>query len=298
MTQRGFGGDWTVEKLERLRKYLHAYTTIFKGNQQARFYSITYVDAFAGTGICNLPLRAESPSPLFGGLTEGDTQEAREFISGSARVALETEPSFDRFLFVERDPKCAERLIDLRTDFPEKGERVVVEVADANQYLMEWCHKTDWHRNRAVVFLDPFGMQVEWALIKAIADTQAIDLWLLFPLGVAVNRLLTRREPPPESWARALTRIFGTDEWQPAFYTRHKQFTLFGQEERFERQADLTAVGEFFVQRLQTVFAGVAKDPLPLVNSRNVPLYLLCFAAGNPKGAPLAVRIAQDVLRK
>jgi three-Cys-motif partner protein len=298
MTQRSFGGDWTVDKLDRLRKYLQAYTTILKRNPQAQFFSITYVDAFAGTGICNLPLRAESPSPLFGELTEGETQEAREFISGSARIALETEPSFDRFLFVEQDPECAKRLTDLRTDFPERAARIVVQVADANQYLMEWCHHTDWRRNRAVVFLDPFGMEVEWNLIKAIAETRAIDLWLLFPLGVAVNRLLTRSEPPPEHWARALTRTFGTDEWQSAFYTRHKQFTLFGLEERHERQADLTAVGDFFVRRLQTAFAAVAKNPLPLVNSRNVPLYLLCFAAGNPKGAPTAVRIAQDVLRR
>jgi hypothetical protein len=27
-----------------------------------------------------------------------------------------------------------------------------------------------------------------------------------------------------------------------------------------------------------------------------VPIYLLCFAAGNPKGAPTAVKIAKDIL--
>lgn len=31
-------------------------------------------------------------------------------------------------------------------------------------------------------------------------------------------------------------------------------------------------------------------------NSKNVPLYLLCFAAGNPRGGPIAVKIAQDIL--
>ncbi len=35
-------------------------------------------------------------------------------------------------------------------------------------------------------------MQVDWKTIEAVAATKAIDLWLLFPLGVGVNRLLTR----------------------------------------------------------------------------------------------------------
>jgi hypothetical protein len=36
MAKHTFGGGWTSEKLERVRKYLCAYTTIFKGNVRAR----------------------------------------------------------------------------------------------------------------------------------------------------------------------------------------------------------------------------------------------------------------------
>ena len=43
-----FGGEWTKEKLDRLAKYLHAYTTIFTRNPGARFFDTVYVDAFAG----------------------------------------------------------------------------------------------------------------------------------------------------------------------------------------------------------------------------------------------------------
>lgn len=56
-------------------------------------------------------------------------------------------------------------------------------------------------------------------------------------------------------------------------------------------------IGEYFLNRLRTVFAGVAMNPLVLTNSKNCPLYLLCFAAGNPKGAKVAVKIAEDILR-
>lgn len=34
MTEHRFGGAWTQEKLERIGKYLPAYTTIFKANAE------------------------------------------------------------------------------------------------------------------------------------------------------------------------------------------------------------------------------------------------------------------------
>lgn len=50
MAQHEFGGDWTAEKLERLRKDLSAYMTIFTKNHMARYITTIYVDGFAGTG--------------------------------------------------------------------------------------------------------------------------------------------------------------------------------------------------------------------------------------------------------
>ena len=43
------------------------------------------------------------------------------------------------------------------------------------------------------------------------------------------------------------------------------------------------------------IFARVAPKPYVLRNSKNTPLNLFCFAAGNPKGAPTAVKIAQEI---
>jgi three-Cys-motif partner protein len=139
-------------------------------------------------------------------------------------------------------------------------------------------------------------MPVDWATVEAIAETKAVDVWLLFPLGVAVNRLLTRSDPPSGGWAEALTRIFGTTAWREEFYRKHEEQTLFGGEVSQRKEADFDQIGRFFVSRLKTVFAKVAENPLPLRNSTNAPLYLLCFAAGNEKGAPTAVRIAAHIL--
>src|SRR5690606_546401 len=95
-----------------------------------------------------------------------------------------------------------------------------------------------------------------------------------------------------------LNSLFGTTDWFDAFYETEISATLFGEEQRTKKVVNLEQIGRYFVSRLKTVFPKVAEDPLPLYNSRNNPLYLLCFAAGNPRGASLAVKIAQDILSK
>src|SRR5216683_3510713 len=77
--------------------------------------------------------------------------------------------------------------------------RCVFRHGDANTVLKAWCRERDLKKERAVVFLDPYGMQVEWSTIEALAATKAVDLWYLFPLGVGVLRLLTYRGDIEES---------------------------------------------------------------------------------------------------
>ena len=74
--------------------------------------------------------------------------------------------------------------------------------------------------------------------------------------------------------------------------------TLFGTEEDHVEKASVEVIGKYFNGRLKTLFAGVAEKPAVLRNSRMSPLYLLCFAAANEKGAPIALRIAEHILRK
>lgn len=66
-------------------------------------------------------------------------------------------------------------------------------------------------------------------------------------------------------------------------------------EERVVKATNET-IGRYFNDRLKLVFAGVA-EPGVLRNSANCPLYLLFFAAGNPKGAPTALNIANHLLK-
>ena len=139
-------------------------------------------------------------------------------------------------------------------------------------------------------------MGIEWQTIQAIAATQAIDMWLLFPLGIAVNRLLRRDGNIDQNLSERLDLLFGTHDWFDAFYETDMEPTLFGAQSVTRKVANLRLIGEFFVERLGRLFAQVASNPLPLLNSHNNPLYLLCFAVGNPRGASIAVRIAEHIL--
>lgn len=286
------GGIWTEEKLARVRKYLSAYATIMK-KQSFRF---AYIDAFAGTGYRTLKENENSSEFMFPEMAESEVQD---FIDGSARVALEVLPQFDKYIFIEKDKNHFSELQRLKDDFPSLRNRIKLVHADGNTHVQELC-QYDWlsKRRRAVLFLDPYGMEVKWQTIEAIANTKAIDLWILFPLGVAVNRLLRVNGQIDESIRKTLDEFFGAADWFDECYKEEEDTSLFENSSELRKVADWNAIENYFIERLDSIFVKVADNPLRLHNSRGNPLYLLCFAAGNPRGASTAVKIAQDILKQ
>jgi three-Cys-motif partner protein len=224
--------------------------------------------------------------------------EGDDLLRGSVRVALETDPPFDRYLFIEKNAKWAGELERLKEDFPARAPAIQIECGNANEVLQRWCASSDWSRQRAVVFLDPFGMQTSWSTVETLARTEGVDLWYLFPLGQGLNRLLPRDRPPDDVNAACVTRVLGTDTWHKAFYRSQFRSGLFEDLERWEKQVGFEELKAFLVNRLRSVFAEVAPRPRELRNSKNTPLFLLCFAASNPKGARTAVKIASHLLTR
>jgi len=132
MAKHEFGGDWTTDKLERVRKYLHEYMKIFSRNPRAQYFTTTYVDAFAGTGSRTDSASRGTELELFA--PEADL-EAEEYKKGSARIALEVQPPFGRYVFIERD---ADRVGDLRqlvAQFAATQDAVKIVQGEANDFL-------------------------------------------------------------------------------------------------------------------------------------------------------------------
>lgn len=300
MALQKFGSHWTEDKLGRVGEYFERYNVALK-NQP---FSREYIDAFAGTGYREVRDEAGGGGLMFPGLVEPEVQR---FLDGSARKALKVEPGFQSFTFIEKDPTKVGELQKLREEFPDKPIRI--ECGDANVQVQSICRE-GWDYRRAVLFLDPFGMQVSWQTLEAVARTKCIDVWLLFPLGVAISRLLKRDGDIDEVLCRRLDFVFGDRSWQESFYKTEApvkptavQRNLFDREDdaaepEYPWKFDFSGIESYFKARLRTIFARVADNPVRLRNSKNIPLYLLFFMAGNEKGAPIAVKIAESIMSR
>jgi three-Cys-motif partner protein len=142
-------------------------------------------------------------------------------------------------------------------------------------------------------------MQVNWTTIEAIARTEHIDLWYLFPVGT-VQRLLQREGRISSGWKAALDRLLGDDRWRTEFYETVREPTLFGDQTRESKVADVAAIEGYVRKRLGQVFrGGIAQNTLQLRNSKGSCMYLLFFACGNPnpRAYGLALKIAQHLLK-
>lgn len=278
--EHSFGGVWTLIKLEALEKYLAAFNIALSKQNFTRIY----IDAFAGTGRCDIKIDGEKSS-----------------IEGSARRALSTIPSFDKFCFIEVRPRKLAALRALEAEYPAKSIEVIPD--DANAALRALCDKYEWKNERAVLFLDPFGMHVEWTTLQAVANTKAVDVWYLFPYSGLYRQAALDADAIDADKEEALTRVLGTDEWRRAFYTAKRQINLFGDNDGQERKVNHRQMLDFVSQRLRSLFPAVAEPKIlyqagDSKNPSGAPLFALYFAAANPKPAAygLAMRIAKDIL--
>jgi three-Cys-motif partner protein len=276
MTLPKFGGSWTEQKLEILRRYLDRYTTVLK----KWGFTLYYVDGFAGAGSY-----IES---------RDDYAEFDEFRQGSARIALAIDDKpFDKLVFVEKEASSAETLFQIRGEYPDRQIEIIQ--GDANDRVPRFCHNMG-DFDRAVVFLDPYATEVSWSTVEAIAASQKIDCWILFPL-MAVTRMMPTDKEPDEATANQLDRIFGGRDYWRQRYQDSPQLSLLDDEPRRERAPGSQQIADSYRGRLNEVFYRVAKTPRTLRNSKNVPLFELFFAAGNLKGAGIAVEIADHILK-
>lgn len=217
-------------------------------------------------------------------------------MDGSVRKVLSLEQAFHHYWFVEDNHvHAADLKAMVDTDFPDRAPDCHIETKDANEFLLEWSDRLG-PMDRAVVFLDPYGMDVRWPTVERLAATSKIDLWMLFPSS-SVIRMLPKQGPPDEAWSHRLSEFFGDESWKDEFYQEEFIDDLFGRQKATRRSVTEESVANYLLRRLRAIFTNVVEAPLVLRNSRRSPLFMLVFAAGNHKGAQIAVRIAGDIIR-
>jgi three-Cys-motif partner protein len=283
----------TERKLNALGKYLQAYSIALKDQGFARIY----VDAFAGSGT-----RTETTAalPLFG------LDEPQEMSTpGSASIALAVNPPFDTLAFFESDPDRFRRLEELKLAHPDRN--VALRQGDANDFVRRLCTRMPWHRAQAgikgmrgVVFLDPYGMEVEWNTVEAIAETEALDCWYFFPLSGLYRNAPHDPTKLDSSNQASLDRVLGTQDWRQRWYDHAVAPTnLFETVEQAVVRADVDAIEAYVGERLKTVFRGAVLPPMRLRHNGGAPMASLFFAVSNPsdKAIGLATKIAGHILK-
>ncbi|MAQ18803.1 MAG: hypothetical protein CMN30_28905 [Sandaracinus sp.] len=262
------GGEWTRQKLEVLEKYLVAYTQVLK-NQPFR---TAYIDALAGTGYrADADLPPASEQVIFPDLA---ADEPQELLDGSASIALRLERAFSKYIFIERSRARCAQLEKLKDEFADRASDIEIVQGDANDEIRPLCAK-NWQHHCAVMFLDPYGLQVEWSTVEAIAQTRAVDLWLLFPLGIGINRLLPKHGEIPDSWRRRIDLFLGTDDWYEEFYRVEASPTLFGTKDEQLVKAGMDVIGQYSLERLGGV---LPTSPSPVFFETAQAALSTCFA--------------------
>lgn len=297
---REFGGTWSESKLDCVEEYARGYLQVM---QKQSWCELHYVDAFAGRGKQALKSGPSSQEleDIFGSRSErADTEE---FLVGSAlralRASARSARPFDRFLFIDADEGSCRELQELvSSDFPAASHIVDVVCNDANMQLERYLDSVKWSNTRALVFLDPYGLEVDWGLIQRLAATDACDVWYLFPLG-GVIRMMTADGQMPNSWVARLDRLFGTHDWHREFYKPSSQKSLFGgDDEVLMKDASTQHVVDYVRNRLSSAFTAVS-DAGVLRNRKGAPLFALLLGVSNPSPAAqtAALRIANHLVK-
>ena len=287
-----FGSVSTDLKINMVGDYLRAFTTALR----THFSSLLYIDAFAGTGERTVRRAAEP-----GGIWNDATPERIERLKGSARIALDTDPTFTELHFIDSNPKhCAALEALVAADGAANSSRIAkVWLGDANDELKRILEAKSWSGCRGVLFLDPYGMNVPWSTLENVRATEALDVWYLVSLAGLYRQAPRNARDLTGDKRAAITRMLGTDEWEREWYSRRPEANLFDDlDETYSRTADVKMIEAYTTKRLRALFPAVL-EPLTLRNDRGLPMSSLYFMVSNPnpKAIAPARRIADHILK-
>lgn len=292
-----WGGDWTEQKLDAFEKYVKAYLTILNTYKHKNGWETIYFDGFAGSGNRSKDIEPIDESQLFDSKDIEITPEEYNVYRGAAERVLNIKDNegFDYYYFNEPHQESLTSLKEKLEPFVKEGKKIIYRDEDANVELSKLAVAfAANNKYRGLILLDPFGMQINWKSIEKLKGLN-VDIWILIPTGVIINRLLKRDGELllPEK----LETFFGIPqvEIKKFFYHTKIANTLFGEELVINKIPNsIKKIAELYIKRLKNIFPYVTEQPLVLNNSLNLPIFHFAFASRNKN----AVKIAKDIIGK
>ena len=214
-------GFWTELKHSIIKEYASVYSSILTKTQLTHIY----IDAFAGLG-------------------EHISRITQSVVPGSPTIALETEPPFKEYYFIDIDP---DRANNLSTKYTNRSD-VHVYQGDCNEKLLTDVFPKVKYTNfrRGLCILDPYGLDLKWEVIKTAGEMKSIDMFLNFPIQ-DINRNVLRRDRTsvyPGSINR-MNSFWGDNTWMQA------GFSTVGNMFEYETKVDNDTFAMAFQERLQ-----------------------------------------------
>ena len=260
-------GQWSEIKLDIIRDYAAAYSRILSAQKWAKHL---YIDAFAGAGVHT-------------------SKTTGKFIKGSPTNALSVEPKFAEYYFIDTNKL---KVSSLRKIAGERDDVFIFE-EDCNIILLENIFPIIFKekRIRALCILDPYGLHLDWQVIEQAGKTNAIDIFINFPI-MDINMNVGKRDKSKvkKSQIMRMDKFWGDKSWQSIMW--NSKWSLFP---GFESKAKNDELAEAFRDRLKTVagFVNVPK-PIEMRNTTNSTLYYLFFASPKAVGG----KVVKDIFEK
>jgi len=263
-------GYWSEVKLDIIQKYASAYSTIISKQDYIRGH--VYIDGFAGAGT-------------------HISKTTKQFVAGSPRNALNVEPPFTEYHFIDLNSGK----VDLLREMSSECENVKVYEGDCNKILLEQILPLVKYSDfkRALCVLDPYGVHLDWEVMYTAGQMKSVEIFLNFSvMDMNMNILRRNRSKVDETQIARMDAFWGDSSWREAAYI--KAPSLFDDID-IEEKTNNDAVAKAFQKRLKEV-AGFAfvPDPIPMRNTTGATVYYLFFASPNKTGG----RIVKDIFEK
>jgi three-Cys-motif partner protein len=248
-------GYWSEIKLDIVGQYALQYSRILASRKNPKLHHV-YIDAFAGSG-------------------KHISRTTRDTVRGSPQIALDIIPPFKEYYFIDID---GAKVAELKKIVANRPEAHVLE-GDCNSKLLTdvFPHVMYKDFRRGLCLLDPYGLDLDWEVIKTAGQMNSIDMFLNFPV-MDMNRNVLWINPEGVDYAHILrmNTYWGGESWKEAAYRPTPN--LFG--EIVGIKEDNRTIALAFKKRLKEV-AGFKyiSEPMPMRNSKGAIIYYLFFAS-------------------
>lgn len=253
------------------------------------YWETIYFDGFAGSGTKEKEVKTELYEQLK--ITEA---EERTYKGAAERVlTLKDDLAFNYYYFIDKKEESLTKLKGKLKDI--KGKKIEFRSGDANKWIKELAKALKTKEYAALIFLDPFGMQIDWSSVEELKGTRS-DVWILVPTGVIVNRLLDKAAEL--KYIDKLESFFGLTEKEikAIFYKQEVKQTLFGEEETISKiSKPIEKIAKIYATRMKTIWKHVTEEPLVLKNRNGVPIFHFVFASNNQNALKIAKQIIQNI---